>query len=560
MINALASNLALVQKEYPCFSKAIASEFESIVRKNGIQVAIDRNEKISSQLSVKNFNFTCSLDEVAELAVTLSRTCLALISDLRCEEAMYKECSDIAEQYRIVPPYPREYGGAIEPCLKRLACSKWWKRKLLRLKRTSVEHVARELSLVHFNAQRYCSSVSVSTTQELKDKCSHFLSDSFAENEIGELVSLEDLSSKSVSNPAIRRTELIVRTKGFEQVAQTLGDIGLFVTLSAPSRFHRMKKVYNANGHVVKVVKNTAYDGSSVADCQAYFQNIWSCIGAKYKRNDIKPYGFRVVEPHHDGTPHWHFLLFVPQVQKTKLVEIFEEYGLKDSPNEKGAVDHRVKIIDMKNEIDKATGKQRSATGYIIKYICKNIDGHGVNNDKAEGQDWANSNAVESARHIEAYARTNRIRQFQQIGGPSVTCWRQLRRLTEQEGALEELRNACDKGDWAKFVMLTGGTTIDRAERSVSPAYAKSEKLELKTGEIVPVLKTQYGDDAAERVVGVEFAGALILARTHWWNVQENEKVKEARQQIMDGITSLLEEVRRQNSDSKNQQGAKRAA
>ena len=74
------------------------------------------------------------------------------------------------------------------------------------------------------------------------------------------------------------------------------------------------------------------------------------------------------LEPHHDGTPHWHLLLFVEPENKTKLLDIMKRYCFEEDADEKGAVDHRFEVV-------KINPNKGSATGYIAKYISKNIDG-----------------------------------------------------------------------------------------------------------------------------------------------------------------------------------------
>ena len=233
------------------------------------------------------------------------------------------------------------------------------------------------------------------------------------------------------------------------------------------------------------------------------------------------------------------------------MISIFNRWALKDSPDEKGAAQHRVKVEKIKEGINPDTGREYSATGYIIKYISKNIDGHGVDNDEkaAQDKDWNGKDPIENAERIEAWARTNRIRQFQPIGGPSVTVWRELRRLSEQEGVVEDIRQAADSGDWAAFVKAMGGPNIPRDQYIARPTYALSEKLDFNSGEISQVTHTRYGDEARERVVGILIHGITVLSRTHFWQIRENEKIINARQKIMDGIADILEEVRDQNRE-----------
>jgi len=128
-----------------------------------------------------------------------------------------------------------------------------------------------------------------------------------------------------------------------------------------------------------------------------------------------------------------------------------------------------------------------------------------------------------------------------------VTVWRELRRLSEQESAVEKIRQAADAGDWAAFVQLMGGPTVSRKDQAVRPAYAASERLDKESGELIPVLQTQYGDEAKERVVGLLLAGVVVLSRTHFWQIKETTTLVAARQKIMDGIADVLEEIHAQN-------------
>ncbi|WP_062064540.1 replication endonuclease [Cellvibrio sp. OA-2007] len=536
---------------------AAAASYLHAAQKNGHVAAnsflrnLDQKLSISessfSLLSADGYRDVCDYASEVALACDWIRNSISDSSQLDYEETFQHLVLFIA-RFQIDPPSVRPDRSDLPAAINRLCCPLWWRRQLRKMQADRIESVARDLRQVHAKNSQYCSHVSTANCRVRKHANRNYLESKIAVNELDQEFTLSELSDLGVSNPAIRRYELITRVKGFESVSKLLGHEGVFITLTTPSKFHRMTKITVSDGKAV-VVPNKAYAGLTPRDAQEYLSGLWAKMQAKFSRLQIKPYGFRIAEPHHDGTPHWHFLLFSSSENLQIISEVFHHYALQDSPSEKGARERRLKIEKIKQGINNKTGREYSAIGYLIKYICKNIDGYGVDNKNVHGgQDWANKNASDIAEKIEAWSRTHRIRQFQQIGGASVTVWRELRRLSEQDGELEALRQAAADGNWDQFVLLMGGPTVRRDEQTVRPSYAASQQIDKTSGVIVPATKTRYGDEAKERVVGVLYAGLTVLSRIHTWDVRDNEKLRLARQKIMDGIVEIVTEISEQNS------------
>ena len=126
--------------------------------------------------------------------------------------------------------------------------------------------------------------------------------------------------------------------------------------------------------------------------------------------------------------------------------------------NERGAKDNRVKFV----HINPLKG---SAAGYVAKYVAKNIGGI-----DGELSDEANTESSKAASRVEAWASTWRIRQFQQIGGHSVTVWRELRRVASEVAAAASNRifgawqtaqkTAEKKANFARFIESMGGLGV----------------------------------------------------------------------------------------------------
>lgn len=278
------------------------------------------------------------------------------------------------------------------------------------------------------------------------------------EDDVDEQIPLDEMFYKTVSNPAVRRCELMVRMRGFEEIAKRMDYAAEFYTLTAPSAYHA---VHSQGGFI------SHWNFSSPKDTQAYLCKQFAKIRASLARKNIKPFGFRVVEPHHDGTPHWHLLLFMPKVAVQTVRDTFRRYALEVDGNEQGANEHRFKF----EPIDWEKG---SATGYIAKYVAKNIDGYACDEDK----DMETGESLKNmSKNVSAWAAKWRIRQFQQLGGSPVTVWRELRRqagkAVEGDELLTQLVEAADRGDWAEYCLLQGQgkPTVKREELQARTLY-----------------------------------------------------------------------------------------
>ncbi|MCO6549556.1 MAG: replication endonuclease [Gilliamella sp.] len=382
------------------------------------------------------------------------------------ELAIYKFALEQLKPLKITAPYFAEYKkGEISEqqiviALAKLSDDKWWKSRLKRTWGFQREHLAIAAGQVQKHANPYASRTCVGEWKEQKRKNREWLKNQCIENtETGEQFELVLQVDKSNANPAIRRCELMVRMRGFEDIADEYGYEGAFITLTAPSKYHSV----HAKGGFVK-----NWNGGTPRDTQRYLCGVWAKIRAKLNRENIKIFGFRVAEPHHDGTPHWHILVFMLPEHKQRVYEIMQTYALEEDGGEQGAQYARFKFENIEKE-------KGSATGYIAKYISKNIDGYQLDN---EVDDETGQNLKDMAKNVTAWASRWGIRQFQQIGGAPVTVWRELRRLGSQKvesPAIDPVLAAADAGDWAAYTQLQGGAMVQRKDLRVRISYEEAQ-------------------------------------------------------------------------------------
>lgn len=415
-------------------------------------------------------------------------------SDYKYTHRVYMTAATITRELSQTPPLWEKVTSRlfdpedVTPAIMRMQTEKWWKGRLRRVAASWREHLQIALANVSKKHTPYASSMTVSEWREQKRRTREFLKGMELEDEEGNRISLLEKYDGSVANPAIRRCELMTRIRGFENICNEMGFIGEFYTLTAPARYHATIKT----GH-----RNRKWNGASPADTQRYLCSVWQKIRAKLHREEIRIFGIRVAEPHHDATPHWHMLMFMRPEQVERVREIMRDYAWQEDSGEL-TTDKARKARFHAEAIDPEKG---SATGYVAKYISKNIDGYALD---GETDDESGKDLKETASAVSAWAARWHIRQFQFVGGAPVTVYRELRRMADSETAhglsveFAAAHDAADAGDWAGYVNAQGGPFVRRDELAVRTWYQASKDVNEygeETVRIRGVYATEVGED-----------------------------------------------------------------
>lgn len=483
-----------------------AGQHEGEKRRNANLFLLDLAERAQKRV------FTLSDDALVRKSERLALLCRRLVRDGN-QAATASECVSERSVQAVLAVYQGQGFSVaalqakhdVQGIIARLSDATWWFRQLLRYQDRAQEAFAIQLGEVRRGRGLYLSQAMFKQLQARIQSSLQALANLEAVNEAtGETVDMLTVLKGSVANPELRRIELMVRMRGFEEAANQAGHVGMFYTLTCPSKFHRFTTEVNPQGQK-RLAPNPSYGNYTPREAQSYLTALWARIRAKLKRDGLTAYGFRIAEPHHDGCPHWHMLLFVQPEQQAQVTAILQDYALREDGNEKGAAAYRFQAV----AIDPKKG---SATGYIAKYVSKNINGFGVDEDH-EGH----TDAQDSSQRVRAWASLWGIRQFQQIGGAPVGVWRELRRLDAapeglSESLLEQARSAADQADWCAYLQLQGLLT----PRNQQPIGV----LRLVPSDVNGKLKESRYGELVERVHGLRFQGLQILTHTEVWTIQ----------------------------------------
>lgn len=506
--------LELVAKKYECVginSNVSAAVFDGHFDTQLMQYLASRMVNMVARFNRLPDMSRADIDLLAADIANFIRAELADIDDTGFSElktlyTWYMRAGFISLQFNITPPkwerVTKKYFGEdeIAPAVMRMFNEVWWRGRLRRIASAWREHLHIAVGSVSKRKHVYASKNCVTDWREQKRRTREFLKGLDLEDEDGNRISLIEKYDGSVANPAIRRCELMTRIRGFENICNELGYVGEFYTLTAPSKYHATTKA----GY-----RNKKWNGASPSDTQSYLTGLWARIRAKLHREEIRIFGIRVAEPHHDGTPHWHMLMFMLPEDVERVRLIIRDYAWEEDRHELRS-DKAKKARFHAEAIDPEKG---SATGYVAKYISKNIDGYALD---GETDDESGEFLKETAPAVSAWAARWHIRQFQFIGGAPVTVYRELRRLADTETAhglsieFAAVHDAADAGDWAGYVNAQGGPFVRRDDLQVRTLYEPRAEF------------NQYGEETVcirgvyDSSVG---SGTPILTRLTQWKI-----------------------------------------
>lgn len=399
---------------------------------------------------------------------------------------LYSMAAGVTEHFKAEPPeWNRFTGKKLTPeqlkiAISRMISVRFWSRHFRTFTRRWREHLYIAVGDVRRQRSVICSPQWVQHWLASRKHGREIMAETDLEDEeTGETLPLLSAVDASVSNNEKRRAEMMTRVKGMEELAeldnlaQDSDYIGLFFTWTAPRQYHAWLETGR---------RNRKWNGASPRETQQYFTRTFKNFSTALTRRDVHIFGIHITESHHDGTPHWHGILFVRRDQEATLRGVFESYA-----NTENCTPHTQLMVKPINK------RQGSATAYITKHICRNIEGCAPGGrDKETGRPW-----TEMARHSAAWASLWGIKQFQFIGGPPVSVWRELRKLSDQKKAdsvspvFGELHRAAGNGEWAVYTLLQGGALATRKNLTMRAWYQMTDEPD-ECGQYTAILKGVY--------------------------------------------------------------------
>ncbi|MFW8567263.1 replication endonuclease [Orrella sp. 11846] len=309
----------------------------------------------------------------------------------------------------------------------------------------AVDSIARDLNLHKIESNHYVSSIA----RDLMKMKMYFQKEALSNTmkKTGREVSDRLFEQRMIGRCADQRHRLEETVKFCEQDLRWFGCV---FYMTCPSFFHPILNYGVQNPSWVMAGKpspQVAYE---------WLMSVWQKAYNKAKQKNIEIIGFRTVEPHRSGVPHFNLLLYF---KSEKSAHYFREILLSVYDNEKLKTISRLDIqcqitIAQNNRSLPIVIRKIQAFGDAVqaaKYVSKSlvVDGVDIGESNAElnnvddSCDRSNSTSEDEKRDwSRIYCSLWGMRQFTEIGtGQNITVWNALKSATSESIDSDILEN-----------------------------------------------------------------------------------------------------------------------
>jgi DNA-directed RNA polymerase specialized sigma24 family protein len=275
---------------------------------------------------------------------------------LATKEELWQEADSTATAHvrkRSTPASPEE----LRRCLRR-----YWLRQLRRRQRQAIAHLSAILGLVGAGkGQRpYACGIARDMHAESVARCLAWAAEHELVDANGAKLSLLDVIRKA---PHRRFATLYSLALGIDQALKARGLVPVMYTLTLPPEYHPSPS-RGMNRYNPKI---------SPAMAVAELMRRFGIARRKMQRHGLHPVGYWVREPHMDGTPHLHALIYMRREDAERIDGFVQrQFPEPDSWDgaEKGRVASTRIFID---KAAKADGEGAEAPTYMMKYLVKTL-------------------------------------------------------------------------------------------------------------------------------------------------------------------------------------------
>lgn len=344
-----------------------------------------------------------------------------------------------------ISKYSSDLDDAYAKALQRFKSVDYCKRKLVKLVLSEMLYDAQKNKEIGGKSGKsYATNLMVNYRRMQKQYNADFLaSKSIVINDKKvDLLSFANTAQKKVS-------ELYAKIKGLQNHADDLGYDWAFVTLTA-----------SPSAHANPVKGRRSWNRESAKSAQKELSDKWAAFGKElanlgYPMKNGSLFGLRVVEPHQDGTPHWHMVIFYDSEISDLIKALFHKHFVQgDSLPHVPECPHSMKFVEGLPSDKAGSEGVASAASYAFKYIvkCVGADCFDDFDIHSFSETLDTEKVAASIDRIESWKAAVGVRAYQGFGFNGMSnIWNSTRKVSSRTGRLNVYDNLESKSYRIEF-------------------------------------------------------------------------------------------------------------